>query len=93
VLIALTLMFERTRKAGFYASLILMSVFSIYNAAVLLHFFDYVPCSCGGLSKKLSWPQQLIINLFFVAISIAGVWLQGKRSDKDRSSKPVVVTG
>ena len=64
VLIVLALMFEKTRTAGFYASLILMSAFSIYSAAVLLKFFDYIPCSCGGIIKNLSWRDNLILNLF-----------------------------
>jgi putative oxidoreductase len=97
VLITLALMFERTRKVGLYASLILMSVFSMYTIAVMLNFFAYVPCSCGGIIKdlawikNLSWNQHLLLNLFMVAISIVGIVLHKNRFNKDRPTKSMVV--
>lgn len=93
VLITLALMFERTRKLGLYASLILMSGFTMYNAAVLLKFFDYIPCSCGGISKELNWTEQLYINLFFVVISLVGVLLHRSKTNKSGPAKPMVAAG
>jgi len=78
--IALALMFERTRMMGMIASLLLMTLFTIYTGSVLLHFFAYVPCSCGGVIRKLSWPQHMVFNLFFVTISAMGIILQRKKS-------------
>lgn len=93
VSITLALMFERTRTAGLYASLILMSAFSAYSAAVLLKFFDYIPCSCGGIIKNLTWSENLILNLFFVAISVAGIILRKDRFSKDGPNKQIVISG
>jgi putative oxidoreductase len=93
VAITLSLMFERTRTFGFYASLILMSVYSLYTSAVLLNLFDYVPCSCGGIIRNLSWSRHLILDLFFVAISIAGILLRRNRFSKDGPTKQVMITG
>lgn len=93
VLITLALMFDRTRTAGLYASLILMTAFSMYTAAVLLRFFDYVPCSCGGIIRNLSWTQHLFLNLFFVAISIVGILLRRNELRRDGSTKRVVIAG
>ena len=76
IAISLALIFERTRMVGFIASLVLMTLFTIYTGAILLHFFAYVPCSCGGVIRKLSWPQHLVFNLFFVALSVMGIILQ-----------------
>jgi hypothetical protein len=76
IAISLALIFERTRMVGLIASLVLMTLFTIYTAVILLHFFDYVPCSCGGVIRKLSWPQHLVFNLFFVALSVIGIILQ-----------------
>ena len=76
IAISLALIFERTRMVGLIASLVLMTLFTIYAAVILLHFFDYVPCSCGGVIRKLSWPQHLVFNLFFVALSVIGIILQ-----------------
>jgi hypothetical protein len=76
VLIAIGLIFEKTRVQSFYASLFLMLAFTIYTVAILLHAFKYVPCSCGGVIRKLTWPQHLFFNLFFVGISILGIILK-----------------
>jgi putative oxidoreductase len=76
IIIAGALIFERTRLAGFYASLLLMTLFTIYTIVILLHFFSYIPCSCGGVIKKLTWSQHLVFNLFFVTLSVIGIFLQ-----------------
>ena len=86
IAISLALLFERTRMAGFYASLVLMSLFTIYTGSVLMHFFQYIPCSCGGVIRKLSWPQHMVFNLFFVVISIAGIIIQYRKSTNQHSS-------
>jgi putative oxidoreductase len=80
--IALVLLFEHTRLLGFYASLVLMVIFTIYTLIILFHFFSYIPCSCGGIIKKLTWRQHLVFNLVFVAISIYGIILQRSKSFK-----------
>ena len=79
IAISLALLFESTRLLGLYASLILMIVFTIYTGIVLLHFFPYVPCSCGGVIRKLTWRQHLFLNLFYVAISAIGVVQQRRK--------------
>ncbi len=79
VLISLALLSEYTRLAGFWASLTLMSFYTIYTLTVLLHFFKYIPCSCGGIIKSLSWKQHLYFNLFFTGVALAGIYLQRSR--------------
>lgn len=76
IAIALALIFERTRLTGLYASLIVMLLFTIYTGIILMHFFRYIPCSCGGVIKKLTWNQHLVFNLFFVTLSILGIILK-----------------
>jgi uncharacterized membrane protein YphA (DoxX/SURF4 family) len=79
IAIALALMFEHTRLPGLIASFILMTLFTIYTGSVLLHFFAYVPCSCGGVIRKLSWPQHMVFNLILVALSVLGIVLQRRK--------------
>jgi putative oxidoreductase len=67
------LVFDTTRVIGLYASLLLMVAFTFYTGMVLLHFFAYVPCSCGGIIKNFSWEQHLVFNGFFVLIAITGI--------------------
>jgi hypothetical protein len=76
IAISAALLFEKTRLPALYASLIVMILFTIYAAAILLRFFPRIPCSCGGVIRKLTWPQHLVLNLFFVAISVLGIRLQ-----------------
>ncbi len=71
--IVIALLFEKVRLIGLYASLILMSLFTIYTALVLFKVFEYVPCSCGGVIKYLSWPQHLAFNLFFVVLAYLAI--------------------
>jgi uncharacterized membrane protein YphA (DoxX/SURF4 family) len=84
--LSLALIFERTRLIGFYGSLALMSLFSGYAIIILFHAFSYIPCSCGGIIKRLSWRQHLVFNLFFVGLSLAGISLQR------RKAKPPIIT-
>jgi len=80
VSIAMLLMFEKTQLLGFWASLVLMSLFTIYTILILLKFFGRVPCSCGGVIEKLSWKQHLFLNLFFVGVAITGIVLRKKEA-------------
>jgi len=73
IAIVIALLFEKSRLIGLYASFLLMSMFTVYTALVLFHVFDYVPCSCGGVIKHLTWPQHLVFNIFFVLISYIAI--------------------
>jgi len=77
--VAAMLMFNRTKKAALWGSTILMILFTSYVGAILLHFFDRVPCSCGGVIKELGWVNHLYFNLFFLIISVIGLILSTKR--------------
>jgi putative oxidoreductase len=86
IAISATLLFEYTRLLAFYASLVLMTLFTIYSIMILAHFFPYVPCSCGGVIRKLTWPQHLVLNLFYVALSVFGLILQ-----RSKHFKPIFI--
>jgi uncharacterized membrane protein YphA (DoxX/SURF4 family) len=76
-LVAIALVFNRTRLLGLYASLFLMTMFAAYIYA-MLNFSYYIPCSCGGVLTKMTWGQHLWFNLFFITISIIGILVQNK---------------
>ncbi len=75
LLITAGLLSERSRRRAFQASLILLTLFTLYIMAILLHWFPRVPCSCGGVIRKLTWIQHLWFNLFFMGLSGAGIVL------------------
>jgi putative oxidoreductase len=86
IAISAALLFEYTRLLALYASLVLMTLFTIYAIMILAHFFPYVPCSCGGVIRKLTWPQHLVLNLFYVALSVLGLILQ-----RSKHFKPIFI--
>jgi hypothetical protein len=77
LLLALLLALPDTRLLGLYVSLFTMTLFTAYIYA-MLHFSYYIPCSCGGVISEMSWNQHMVFNLFFVAISIAGILLESR---------------
>jgi putative oxidoreductase len=85
--ISVLLLFEYTRLFGLYTSLIMMVVFTIYTGIILLHFFPYIPCSCGGVITHLTWSQHLLLNLIYTALSVLGIILQHRKH-----FKPILIT-
>lgn len=85
IAVATCLFFESIVTAALLGSCILMVGFTIYTLLVLLHMFRYVPCSCGGLISKLSWKAHLILNIFYLLISVAGFLI--KKNDQHNDIK------
>ncbi|MCR8560767.1 hypothetical protein KXD93_24130 [Mucilaginibacter sp. BJC16-A38] len=74
IAVSAMLVFEKTRLLGYYLFIGLMSAFSLYIGAILLHFFPYVPCTCGGVIQLLGWWQHLVFNLVFVFLAAFGLY-------------------
>ncbi|MEJ8841887.1 MauE/DoxX family redox-associated membrane protein [Lacibacter sp. H375] len=72
LIVVLLLFFERTRRMGLYASLALLTVFTIYIGCMLL-FVAELPCNCGGVLNKMSWQQHLFFNAGFLVINVIGI--------------------
>jgi len=87
ILIALALMFDKTRAIGLWAALVLMSLFTIYAVAILVGIFNRIPCGCGGIIRGLTWGQHLFFNLFFLIISAVGIVI----NKKDQHSNMIAV--
>lgn len=66
---AASLFFPSTQKPGLYASFVLLTVFTGYIAAILLHFFRKMPCSCAGIFRHITWQQHLYINLALLLLT------------------------
>jgi hypothetical protein len=76
--ISLLLLFTTTRLLGLYASLALMSIFTVYIAYMLITA-SHLPCSCGGIIQKLSWKGHLVLNTFLVFVAAFGIYYERKR--------------
>jgi putative oxidoreductase len=93
-ILAALLFLPRTRKAGLYASLILMTGFTVY-IGYMMAFVPNLPCSCGGVISKMTWNQHLLFNIAFAFISLTGILLDRKRFKTKREeidATPIVFT-
>lgn len=72
LLIALLLFFPKTRIYGFWASLVIMFLFTGYIGYMII-FSPHLPCNCGGVLQKMNWREHFAFNLFFIFISIMGI--------------------
>jgi len=84
---ALLLFIPRTRLTGLYASFILISLLTLY-LIYMIAFTPDLPCNCGGVLKLLSWKQHIFFNLFFMLLSLCGIFLYQKNKNRRSSSPP-----
>lgn len=81
--IVLMLIVPRWRLKGFYATLILMIIFTAYIIG-LFSIDKELPCSCGGIIALLSWKQHLVFNIAFILLNVLATSLQ-KREKKEQA--------
>ncbi len=73
ILIATLLLFQASRRLGYYASVFLLLVFCGY-IIYMFNFYPHKPCSCGGVISRLSWKEHLVFNAAFIILSLAGLY-------------------
>jgi uncharacterized membrane protein YphA (DoxX/SURF4 family) len=76
--ISLMLIIDRTRLLGLYASLLILLLFTIY-IIIMLFSVSHLPCSCGGIIKKLSWRQHIAFNSAFIFLTALTIQLLKKQ--------------
>lgn len=76
LLIVALLLYKPLRLTGFYASFILLALFTIYIAITMTGVFGRIPCSCGGILKYMSYSVHLIFNIFFLLLALTGILLK-----------------
>jgi putative oxidoreductase len=72
LMVALFLVFPKTRRFGLYGAFCLMVTFTLY-VGFILSFAKHKPCTCGGVLRDMSWKQHLWFNIFFTVISYFGI--------------------
>ncbi len=88
IAVSILLMMEKTRKKGLWGAALLMLLFTAYIAAILLHVFPKIPCSCGGVISRLNWQQHLVFNIFFLGLAITGLIIPHQPDDMNGGVKP-----
>lgn len=74
LLLSVLLIIPATRLPGLYGSALLMTLFTGYTGLVVVGYFDRTPCSCGGVLRSMGFEAHLVFNLFFLALSILGIY-------------------
>ncbi|VTR29498.1 MauE/DoxX family redox-associated membrane protein [Sphingobacterium thalpophilum] len=83
LLIVFVLVSEKFRRIGLILSAFLMTVFTGYIAVALLGAWEKRPCGCGSVIKGMNWTQHFFFNLFFLVLSISGLYLWYKLRGSD----------
>ena len=78
ILLAIGLMIPRLRLKALYATLGLMSLFTIY-VIVLLVIDDHLSCSCGGIIEELSPRQHVLFNTACVILSAVAIVIERRQ--------------
>ena len=73
LMVTVLLFIPRWKMAGIYLSLSLLVLFTGYLAYIVLFRSHHLPCSCGGVLKKMSWQQHIVFNLLFILLCFAAI--------------------
>ncbi len=82
LIVSVLLLIPATRLLGFYGAAILMALFTGYIGLVVAGYFAHTPCSCGGVLRSMSFPVHLVFNLFFLTLSIGGIYMFHFKSNR-----------
>lgn len=74
-LTVLGLIFKKFHKIGLILSTVLMTAFTGYIAVALLGAWEELPCGCGSVISGMTWTQHFFFNLFFLILSVLGLYL------------------
>jgi uncharacterized membrane protein YphA (DoxX/SURF4 family) len=75
IVIALLLILNWYRLLAFYASFSLMTMFTAY-IFIVLYVMEKELCGCGAAIEALGWKWHFVLNIFFMALAVAGLVLK-----------------
>lgn len=74
LLIVALLMFEKFRRKGLIASLVLVAAFTIY-LIYMVATVDKLPCTCAGVISEMTWRQHIGFNILLMCVATVGIRL------------------
>jgi len=63
---------QKVQSWGWKASILLISVFTVYIALGVLDVYEQKPCMCSSFLSNVPWSTHLVINSVILALSILG---------------------
>ena len=79
LVIAGLMLLPRYRTIGFYASVGLLGLFTLY-IVVLLHSGTDLPCSCGGILSTMGWKDHILFNGVCMAMALLAIIIDKKQN-------------
>lgn len=70
--VLLVLPFLKLKKIVLWASVVLMSIFTLYLAIMLVFVPDRL-CNCGGVIESMDWTTHLIFNLLWLGAGVFAI--------------------
>lgn len=70
--VVLLLLFPRTRARGLWASVGLLSLFTVYLVWMLV-FAPGLPCACGGVISGMGWWAHVGLNAGLIGLAGCGI--------------------
>lgn len=93
LIIAGLLLIRPLRIYGLLLSFFLLLIFTVYVSLVISHSFEWIPCSCGGVLKSMSWETHLVFNIGFTLLALTGTCLERTQFFQfQKHSKDIVAT-
>lgn len=80
IILAVLLVFPRTKIHALRWSFILLSAFTLYIGYMLL-FSPSLPCSCGGVIQQMSWTQHLLFNISLLVLTLLSILFINKKTN------------
>lgn len=71
------LWFHKYKTFAFFASFILLGLFTTY-IIIVLKYSDSIPCSCGGVISALGWTDHITLNISFMVLALLGIFWSKK---------------
>lgn len=69
-----------THRAGFLLAAGFLFLFALYTILILAGFFDYIPCTCGGLVNWFGWWGHLALTVTLGLLSVVSAQLTKART-------------
>lgn len=83
ILLAIALFIPKLRLKALYATLALMTIFTIYVVVILL-MDNQLSCSCGGIIEELSPKQHVLFNAACVILSAMAIAIYCRQTPTNR---------
>lgn len=85
--VVLLMAIPKLRKAGLYASLVLLLIFTGYIILIKMNYYGRIPCSCAGVLDNVDWTSHLLFNMAFILANAGAILLHRRITHHEQKEK------